>query len=131
MSHFCLVAGSGQASAQDILSLAMRLTGAARELGMTIVSVKSSHAAQSSSRYITMRDARQRAWLVRVSNHRRPRSSPHEVPHFDLVSLDGHAGFAEAVVFFGQIVTGEVAWRNCWMATTSKKLKKTMRRAGR
>jgi len=131
MTRFRIVVGCGEAQGYDLLALAARIADAAQGLGMTLVSVKSSHAVGSSSRYITLRDSYQRPWLIRVSNHDRPRSSPHETPHLDLISLDGNSGLPEATDFLRRIMAGDIAWNNCWSETSSRKVRKIARRTSR
>lgn len=107
-----LVCGSGCASGPQILDLALRLCTAARELGLTVVTLKTSLIPGSPSRYLTLRDAGKRHWLVRVSNHRMPIKSRGALPHLDLVSLDGVSGLPEASAFLQRIVTGSMPWFN-------------------
>jgi len=110
MTMLRIVTGAGCATAQDILALAMRLGTAARELGLKVVSIKASHSRGSASRYVTLRDAGQRDWLIRVSNHRLPVNNTHPVPHLDFVSLDGAAGLNEATVFLHRVAMGRAEW---------------------
>lgn len=112
MRMFRIVSGSGAATAQDILALAMKLGTAARELGLAVVSLKASHASGSPSRYLTLRDGGHRHWLIRVSNHRMPIDSDHALPHLDLVSLDGASGLPEATAYLQRIAAGTAPWAN-------------------
>lgn len=114
MSMFRIVSGPGPhastASAQDILSLALKLASAARELGLAVVSIKASHSLGSASRYVTLRDGGKRHWLLRVSNHRMPVNSDHAAPHLDFVSLDGVSGLQDAAQFLHRVAMGEAIW---------------------
>lgn len=110
MSMLRIVSGNGAATAQDILDLAMKLGTAAREVGLTVVSIKASHSRGSPSRYVTLRDSGKRDWLIRVSNHRMPINSKHPLPHLDFVSLDGVAGLHDATVFLHRLAMGSVQW---------------------
>lgn len=110
MSMLRIVSGTGAATAQDILTLAMKLGTAAREVGLTVVSIKASHSPGSPSRYVTLRDNGKRDWLIRVSNHRMPINSKHPLPHLDFVSLDGATGLHDATVFLHRLAMGAVQW---------------------
>lgn len=110
MSMLRIVSGAGTASAQDILDLSMKLAGAAREVGLTVVSNKASHSRGSPSRYVTLRDNGKRDWLIRVSNHRMPINSKHPLPHLDFVSLDGVGGLHDATLFLHRLAMGSVKW---------------------
>ena len=110
MDMLRIVSGAGTATAPDILALAMKLGSAARELGLTVVSIKASHVSGSASRYVTLRDHGKRHWLIRVSNHRMPINSDHALPHLDFVSLDGVAGFQDATRFLQSVATGKASW---------------------
>lgn len=110
MTMLRIVSGKGIATGPQILSLATRLGEAAVELGMRVVSIRASRTAGSASRYVTLRDAGERPWLVRVSNHRMPVNTAQPLPHLDLVSLDGASGLHEAIVFLHRIAMGRAIW---------------------
>lgn len=105
-------ASSSTASAHDILDLALKLCTAAREIGLSVVTLKTSYSPGSASRYLTLRDAGQRHWLLRISNHRMPIKSKQPLPHLDLVSLGANAGLDEGTAFLHRIMAGQVAWFN-------------------
>lgn len=104
--------GSASATRQEILDLALRLGTAARALGLVVVTLKSSFSPGSPSRYLTLRDAGKRHWLVRISNHRMPVNNSQPLPHLDFVSLDGAAGLPEATAFLTRVATGAAHWFN-------------------
>jgi hypothetical protein len=105
-----IVAGSGAYAQGAHAELAIRIADFARRLGMTVGTVKASRCATSPSRYVNVRDARGRPWIIRVSNHRKPDFTGHETPHFDLVSIDGIAGYDEACRVLGRIQAGGIDW---------------------
>jgi len=113
MTAFRLIVGrkTDMATSAEVLALAMRIADRAWALGLTVSSFYASHAPQSASRYLTVRDARGQQWDMRVSNHRRPRTNSHAAPHFDLVSLDGHSGFKQVAEWLERVALGKVEWQ--------------------
>lgn len=91
-------------------ALASALRDHAKACGLTIDRLERSRAAISGSIYLTMADATGRRWIMRISNHRRPRRTGHAIPHVDIVSLDGVAGLKIGRELIDAIVTGAVPW---------------------
>ena len=91
-------------------TLASALRDYAKAGGLTIYGLERSRVAISGSIYLTMADVAGRRWIVRVSNHRRPRRTGHALPHVDLVSLDGVAGFKIGRELIDAIIAGTVPW---------------------
>lgn len=90
--------------------LAVALRDYALARGLTIGKLERSRVAISGSIYLTMAESSGRSWIMRVSNHRRPRSTGHAVPHVDLISLDGIAGLKVGRELIDAIVVGTVPW---------------------
>ena len=64
----------------------------------------------SRSRYMVLVDRDGRQWQIRVSNHRRPRRTGSDEPHFDFVSLDGVSGFDRFAGQIDLIARGVFTW---------------------
>lgn len=107
-----IIVGSGKAEPMQIQALAVALIDHAREIGFADAGLQRSRNARSSSCYCRLIDAGQRPWIVRVSNHRRPRRTGYAIPHFDLVSIDGVSGLEEAKAYIGRIARGKIEWRD-------------------
>ena len=105
-----LVVGHGVGTAADVHQLAARIANHARTRGLALIRLSRSRDPNSASCYLELRDAAGRQWLIRVSNHHRPRSTRHPVPHFDLTALDGTSGFDEACAYVDRIAAREIAW---------------------
>lgn len=95
-----------------IFALASQIYDAAQSAGFTHLSFDHSRVKSSSSRYVKMRGPHGHIWIVRVSNHRRPLKSPHALPHFDLVSLDGCSGIPETADWLRRAYAGQIAWED-------------------
>ena len=83
---------------------------AAGELGLRVLSIRTSRSSGSASRYLTLIDPGERKWLIRVSNHRMPIDTSSPLPHLDFVSLDGASGLHEAMVFLHRVAMGRAIW---------------------
>lgn len=105
-----LVVGSGTGSTADVMTLASRLADHARRQSLALIRLGRSRDPNSSSCYLDLRDPSSRLWLIRVSNHHRPKRNNHPVPHFDLTALDGTSGFPEACEFLDRIAAGAIEW---------------------
>ena len=105
-----IVAGSGTYRPGAHAGLAIRIGDFARRLGMTVCKVQASRCATSPSKYLIVRDTRGRRCIIRVSNHRKPDFTGHDTPHFDLVSIDGIAGYDEACRVLGRIQADGIDW---------------------
>lgn len=106
-----LVVGDGTADHSALTRLALAVADEAKRVGLSVVRIGSSRTADSGSRYLELRDRAGRPWLLRISNHRRPRTgNPNETPHFDLVSIDGRSGFEQACGWLTGIVDGWFEW---------------------
>lgn len=128
MAMLRIVVGAGNADCSAILKLSTGLASAAQGMGLAIVSNKASRNPTSPSRYLTLRDAGGRKWLIRVSNHRIPVRNNHPLPHLDLVSIDGASGLSEATAFLRQIATGVATWFDSTDPVHRRDLKRTHRR---
>lgn len=91
--------------------LARRVMDHARANGCSIASFSHSDHPDSPSRYITIRDVGGHEWLMRISDHKRPRFRGRITPHFDLISRDGDTGFDDAAHWIDQIASGQIAWQ--------------------
>lgn len=105
-----IIAGRGAATANDILTLAIRVGEAATACQLRLVSIHSSRSAGSWSRYVNVRDRMDRPWLVRVSDHMIPVRNWHPLPHLDFVSRDGKSGLPDAARFLESIDQGSAMW---------------------
>ncbi|MEA3017747.1 MAG: hypothetical protein QOI38_2469 [Sphingomonadales bacterium] len=107
------VAGSretGTAAPGAIAGMALALAEYARSRGLAVVSMKASRIRNSDTKHLVLRDARNRRWNIRVSDHFCPEKTGHERPHFDLVSFDGSSGFEFAIGHVSKIAAGDVPW---------------------
>lgn len=104
------VRSAAVATSLEMLALVNRIADRAFALGLRVRSIRASHMRGSFSRYLTLRDRDGRDWLVRVSDHRRPRNYGHPPPHFDLVSHDGRSGYEQAANWLARIATGDIPW---------------------
>lgn len=105
-----LVLGQGVARPGALKQLALRAADHARAAGLRFLRLEASRNPTSSSQYLHLLDQQGRRWLIRVSNHRRPLGRGQETPHFDLVSIDGVAGFASLTFFLDEIAAGRPVW---------------------
>lgn len=112
-----IVTGQSEKGAGDIASLAYAIAQEAKSLGFRVLGIKASRATKaavaahgSATKYIHLADRQDRTWLVRVSDHYRPRRVAHIPLHFDLVSLDRRSGKEDACEWLAQVARGEVAW---------------------
>lgn len=101
-----LVVGHGTATHAQLLALANALANHARAAGLALRRLERSKDLSSGSCYLQLVDAAARPWTLRVSNHRRPLGTDHPAPHFDLVSIDGESGLAEAKAIVDRIAAG-------------------------
>lgn len=104
-----LVVGHGTATHALLLTLALALADHAKAAGLRLGRVERSKDASSGSCYLHLFDGGNRPWRIRVSNHRRPLGLAHAAPHFDLVSIDGTSGLAEAKAVIDRIAAGTFA----------------------
>lgn len=105
----CIV-GSAPARG-SVVELSLAIIDAAWACGFSLKSHKASRSPTGSkSRYIELQDEAGRVWCIRVSDHYRPKSSPHDAPHFDLVSLDGTSGLTEATTFLADAASGAIGY---------------------
>lgn len=88
--------------------LACAAADRARALGLAAVKFERSTNSLSHSFYLTCRDALDRKWIVRISEHLRPRRT--RVPQVDVVSRDGLAGREQLLGFVDAIAQGELLW---------------------
>lgn len=105
-----LVVGDGSCKPADIAFLAIRVVDHVCAVGLPSPQVKVTRNATGFSRYLTIRDHGGRDWLVRLSNHYRPRFRGLPIPHFDLVSHDGVSGEGEVRAFISGIAAGALPW---------------------
>lgn len=112
-----IVTGVSANIAGDIASLAYAIAQDAKALGFRVLAIKASRAAKASAaahgsatKYIHLADRQDRTWLLRVSDHYRPRRVSHIPLHFDLVSLDHRSGKEDAREWLAQVARGEVTW---------------------
>lgn len=108
--------------------LAYALRDHAIAKGLKIDKLERSRARISASLYLTMKDAAGRPWLMRISNHLRPRRTGHAMPHLDFVSFDGASGLALGCSMIDRIVTGAAEWFDA--DATVRCLPHTKRRKG-
>lgn len=105
------VVGSSRNGPGDIIRLALAVAAEAGAFKLRVGTIRCSRSGGAQhSRYLHIVDGKGREWNLRVANHYRPRSSPFAPPHFDLISLDGQSGLAEARRFLLAVATGEAAW---------------------
>lgn len=90
--------------------LAVALRDYARSRGLTIGRLERSRAKASGSLYLMMVGPDGRRWILRISNHRRPRRTGHAIPHIDLVSLDGTSGFDVGCTLIDRMIAGALPW---------------------
>lgn len=93
-----------------VAGLALQLRAHAVGSGLRIIRLKATRLSNSCSRYLHVADASGREWIVRISNHYRPRRTGHIEPHLDFVSLGGASGLDRAAAAIGRIGRGELAW---------------------
>lgn len=118
-----IVAGPRQYPAAPrgaLAGLAWTLAEYARRQGLAVVRIRCSRIRNSSTQHLVLRDATNRHWYIRISDHGSPAKTGHERPHFDLVTTDGGTGFELAVGFVGGIAVGTAAW---WPPERSPKRK--------
>lgn len=105
------VVGSSRNGPGDIARLALEVAAQAREFRLRIGTIRASRAGGAQlSRYLQIFDGKGCDWCLRIANHYRPRSSPYAPPHFDLISLDGSSGLAEARRFLLSVALDEASW---------------------
>lgn len=112
-----IVAGLSANGPGDIASLAFAIAQHAKPFGFRVLAIKCSRATRaanaaqgSRTKYVHLADKLERCWIIRVSDHYRPRRVAHIPLHFDLVSLDGKSGQADAREWLASVARGEVAW---------------------
>ena len=112
-----LVIGDSVNGPGDIASLAYAIAQAAKSLGFRVLGIKASRATKASlaahgsrTKYVHLADRQDRTWLVRVSDHYRPRRVAHIPLHFDLVALDGSSGQSDVQSWLMSVARGEIAW---------------------
>ena len=112
-----IVAGLSANGPGDIASLAFAIAQDAKPFGFRVLAIKCSrakraaNAAQGSrTKYVHLADKLERCWIIRVSDHYRPRRAAHHPLHFDLVALDGMSGQADVREWLASVARGEVAW---------------------
>jgi hypothetical protein len=112
-----IVAGLSANGPGDIASLAFAIAQDAKPFGFRVLSIKSSRAVKaanaargSRTKYVHLADKLERCWIIRVSDHYRPRRAVRHPLHFDLVALDGKSGQADVREWLASVARGEVAW---------------------
>lgn len=112
-----IVVGLSSNGPGDIASLAYAIAQDAKPFGFRVLAIKCSRAVKaanaaqgSRTQYVHLADKLERCWIIRVSDHYRPRRVAHIPLHFDLVSLDGRSGQADAREWMASVARGEVAW---------------------
>jgi hypothetical protein len=108
--------------------LAVEIRDYAKARGLTIEKLERSRARISSSCYLSMRDAKGRAWQMRVSNHLRPRRTGYALPNIDFVTFDGVSGIDVGRGLIDRIIAGKVIWFDA--STTQRCMPYTKRRKG-
>ncbi|HYD12700.1 MAG TPA: hypothetical protein VEC11_07620 [Allosphingosinicella sp.] len=98
------------ATPSSIANMAIALCEHARGRGLVVVRMLSSRVRGSATKHLQLRDGRSRHWLIRISDHRAPKGTGYDLPHFDLVSFDGDSGYDQAVAFVDSIGAGEARW---------------------
>jgi len=133
MTSAIITAGEfkGVVKSWRVLNLALQVAEIAREVGLTVVNIRSSHNHGSASRYIRLRDRHDRIWFIRVSNHSRPMPNAGAVPHLDWVSLDARSGLADVAEFLLHVADDQIEWRDCWDAEELKRLAREFERSRR
>lgn len=100
----------GETPAPAPYRLALALREHALKSGLTMCRLERSRVKHSGSIYLTMAQPSGRAWIMRVSNHMRPRRTGHALPHIDLVSFDGVSGFNVGRGLIDSLIAGDVPW---------------------
>jgi len=98
------------APAGSITTIALALAEHARGHGMVVVRMLCSRVRNSATKHLQLRDAANRLWLVRVSDHLAPIGTGYDLPHFDLVSRDGTTGAEAGFCWLNQVARGEIVW---------------------
>jgi hypothetical protein len=105
-----VIAGASPAPADAVAELALIIFTYAVTRGFRRIALERSRVGLSGSRYLMFDDAHGRRWKLRISEHRR-RARPNFAPaHFDLTSLDGRSGLAEAKAFLDEVAAGTRPW---------------------
>lgn len=82
----------------------------ARKLGLD-ATIEVSRCTESRSRYLTVRAPDGAGdFLIRISDHARPKGSGQANPHIDLISQDGVGGSRYLMAVIERIAAGEIAW---------------------
>ena len=106
------VAGRRTDSPGDIAALAMAIASEAKKHGFTVGTIRSSRSPRrSASKYLPLTDVRKQLWLLRISDHDRPRRNRQPEPHFDLISLDGKSGLKCARRWIARMIAGEYPYQ--------------------
>lgn len=112
-----IVAGLSANGPGDIASLAFAFAQDAKPFGFRVLAIKCSRATRaaaaskgSRTKYVHLADNQERCWIIRVSDHYRPRRVAHIPLHFDLVALDGMSGQADVREWLASVARGEIAW---------------------
>lgn len=92
--------------------LSIEIRDYAKSKGFVIERLQRSRARESGSIYLNMRDVGGRLWILRVSNHFRPRRTGHAMPHVDFVSFDGVSGVEIGRQLVDAVSVGKVPWFN-------------------
>jgi hypothetical protein len=94
----------------EMQNLVLAVAQHARTCGLTVVRTRASRISMSLSNHIELKDARNRHWFLRISDHRGPKATGAQRPHFDLITRDGSTGAELAFGFIQRVARGEVAW---------------------
>lgn len=91
--------------------MALALCEHARRRGLIVVRMLASRVQRSASKHVQLRDPLGQHWLIRISDHPAPAGTGYDIPHFDLVSPDGRAGYSAGAAFVDSIAQGEAEWQ--------------------
>jgi hypothetical protein len=111
-----IVAGLSANGPGDVASLAFAIAQDAKVFGFRVLGIKCSRVPKaeayksSRTKYVHLADKLERCWIIRVSDHYRPRRVAHVPLHFDLVALDGMSGQADVREWLASVARDEVAW---------------------
>lgn len=91
--------------------LAAAIATEARAVGLRVELVRASRArAHSTTKYLTLIDRLDRHWLLRVSDHHRPKAARRAEPHYELVSLNRRSGLCQVRQWLHAIAAGQAEW---------------------
>lgn len=100
--------GTGPAHDGAHFALATRIASAAVAKGLKLLRIERSRVPHSRSIYLSLADRREQRWRLRIADHKRPDRAA--IPHFDLVSRDGLAGYDVTVEALTMIADGRAPW---------------------